>query len=340
MKYLLNHKEYTKESLLQLCRDKAHSEQKWERDLYSFILEWFNDRNYVIGHTSGTTGSPKEIFCSKERMRLSAMRSLDYLHIKAKETALLSLSANFIAGKMMVVRALEYGLDLVCIEPSMKALLLLNEKIDFAALVPYQVSEIIAKKPVLLNNVKTLIIGGAEVSKELEANLQNISTACYATYGMTETLSHIALKRLNGDNPDIYYKTMQGVRISQDDRDCLQVIAFDNELLTTNDIVKLHSDNSFEWLGRYDNVINSGGLKFIPEQIEAKIRHLIANRFIISSKKDEKLGNCLILIIEGNSFPTEQLHAQVSTLLSKYEIPKEIIFIDQLKETSSGKIIR
>jgi len=340
MKYLINHCEYTKIALLELCLEKLRSSVSWERDLYSFIMQWFDDNDYVIGYSSGTTGTPKKMKLSKERMRISAQRTVEYLKIKPRDTALLSLSANYIAGKMMIVRALEYGFDLITIEPSIKALLILNEQIDFAALVPYQVSELMEKRNTTFKSIKTLIIGGASVSNQLLEELNNVSTVCYATYGMTETLSHIALKRLNGDNPDKFYVAMKGVSISQDDRDCLQVVAYGNELITTNDIVKIHSKNSFEWLGRYDNIINSGGLKFIPEQIESKIKHLLLSRYIISSVKDEKLGNRIMLIIESKPYPTDQLRAQLEKVLTKYEIPKEISFVDKFKETSSGKIIR
>lgn len=340
MKYFINHCEYTKEALLETCHEKSLSSVSWERDLYSFIIQWFDDNDYVIGYSSGTTGSPKKMKLLKDRMRISAQRTVEHLKLKSSDTALLSLSANYIAGKMMIVRALEYGFDLITIEPSMKALLLLNERIDFAALVPYQVSELMEKRKTTFKNIKTLIIGGASVSNQLLEELNNISTVCYSTYGMTETLSHIALKRLNGDNPDKFYKAMKGVSISQDDRSCLQVVAYGNEVLTTNDIVKIYSKSSFEWLGRYDNIINSGGLKFIPEQIESKIKHLLSSRYIISSVKDEKLGNRIILIIESKPSPIEQLHVQLENVLAKYEMPKEISFVDKFMETSSGKIIR
>ncbi|MGB5989257.1 MAG: AMP-binding protein [Marinifilaceae bacterium] len=338
--YLLNHQEYTEETLLKLCRNKVPFVKEWERNLYLFIIEWFNEEDYVLGHTSGTTGIPKKVFLSKSRMRLSAKRTVDFLGLRAGDTALLSLSSDYIAGKMMIVRSLEYGLDLISIEPNMQSLLTLNEDIIFAALVPYQVSEIMSRKPVLFKRIRILIIGGAAVNKHLETELQDISTICYATYGMTETLSHIALKRLNGVSPDKYYQTMQGVQISQDKRNCLELIAYDNDKLITNDIVELRDDNSFEWLGRYDNIINSGGLKFMPEQIEAKIKHLIPNRYIITSKEDNRLGNRLILTIEGDQYSTITLHKQLSKILSKYEMPKEISFVVKFNETSSGKIIR
>jgi len=340
MKYLLNNCEYTKEELLVLCREKQNSSLEWERDLYSFIVQWFDGNDYVVGQTSGTTGAPKQVKLCKNRMRLSAKRTIKYLQLKPESTALLSLSANYIAGKMMIVRAFEYGLNLITIEPSMKTLSVLKESIDFAALVPYQVSELISKYSDVLSNIKTLIIGGAEVSKQLITELQSMSTICYATYGMTETLSHIALKRLNGKNPEKFYKVLEDIAISQDDRGCLQVVAYDEELLVTNDIVNIISHDTFEWIGRYDNIINSGGIKFIPEQIEAKIKHLISQRFMISSKSDEKLGNCIILIIEGEECNTEKLQNGLIETLSKYEIPKEITFKEHFKETSSGKVIR
>ena len=340
MKYLLNNCEYTKEELLVLCKDKQKSSSGWEVDLYSFILQWFDDKDYVVGQTSGTTGTPKRMKLYKSRMKLSAKRTVEYLQLKPQDIALLSLSANYIAGKMMIVRAFEYGLNLIIIEPSMKALSTFNGLIDFAALVPYQVNDLLHNDFNVLSNIKTLIIGGAEVSEQLIADLQAVSTICYATYGMTETLSHIALKQLNGKNPEKYYKVLEGITISQDNRGCLQVVAYDEELLVTNDIVNIISHDTFEWIGRYDNIINSGGIKFIPEQIEVKIKHLIPQRFIISSKRDEKLGNCIILIIEGEEYDTEELQIRLEETLSKYEIPKEITFKEHLKVTSSGKIIR
>lgn len=338
--YLLNHHKYSRESLLLLCKEKISYSNEWEKDLYLFILEWFNDKDYIVGYSSGTTGTPKKMFLSKDKMRLSARRTVEFLNLKSGNTALLSLSAKYIAGKMMIVRSLEYELDLICIEPSMKSLLSLNEEIKFAALVPYQVSELMDINPVFFQKMEILIIGGAPVNRELEFKLKNVSTHCYATYGMTETVSHIALKRLNGASPDKYYKIMKGVKIFQDDRNCLELIAFDNEKLVTNDIVTLYDDNSFEWLGRYDNIINSGGLKFMPEQIEAKIKHLISNRYIITSKKDNKLGNRLVLVIEASPYSIDNLYKQLSRNLSKYEMPKEILFIGKFKETTSGKIIR
>lgn len=338
--YLLNHHKYSRESLLLLCKEKISYSNEWEKNLYLFILEWFNDKDYIVGYSSGTTGTPKKMFLSKDKMRLSARRTVEFLNLKSGNTALLSLSAKYIAGKMMIVRSLEYELDLICIEPSMKSLLSLSEEIKFAALVPYQVSELMDINPVLFQKMEILIIGGAPVNMELESKLKNVSTHCYATYGMTETVSHIALKRLNGASPDKYYKIMEGIKIFQDDRNCLGLIAYDDEKLITNDIVTLHDDNSFEWLGRYDNIINSGGLKFITEQIEAKIKHLIPSRYIITSKKDNKLGNRLVLVIEASPYSIDNLYKQLSKNLSKYEMPKEILFIGKFKETTSGKIIR
>lgn len=340
MTYFLNNISYSKEELICFSERMILSSNVWEVELYSFILQWFDENDYVVGYTSGTTGVPKRMLLLKERMKISAARTIEYLDIYKNSTALLCLSVSYIAGKMMVVRALEFGLNLICIEPSMESLLQLDKQIDFAALVPYQLSELIDKNHVVLDNIKTLIIGGAEVSKQLIDKLQNVSTVCYATYGMTETLSHIALKRLNGSNPDKYYYVLKGIEIGQDERSCLQVRAYDREILTTNDIVKICSSNTFEWLGRYDNIINSGGIKFVPEQIEEKIRHLIGMRFIISSKSDLKLGRRMVLIIEGEEFDTSVLFNELNSVLSKYEIPKEISFVEKFNETSSGKIIR
>ena len=233
----------------------------------------------------------------------------------------------------MVVRALELGLDLKVVEPSSNPLNGIKEIIDFSAMVPFQLENSLNQ----LNKIKTLIIGGGQVSPKLVEKLQIESTQVYETYGMTETLTHVAIKPLNGPNISDLFRALDGIHFEKDDRGCLAIhaSALNPVPIVTNDLVELIDENSFRWLGRFDNVINSGGVKIIPELVEAKLLSIIPNnRFFINGESDESLGEKVVLVVEGNvieiSFDS----------LEKFEKPKEIYFISEFLETESGKIRR
>lgn len=343
-RYYLLGKEYGKDELLSFVSAKLKTKDLagWEKENYEFIQTWFEDRDYVVAHTSGSTGTPKEILLSKEGMRQSANSTVSFLKLKPQENALLCLSASYIAGKMMIVRALEHGLNLIFCEPTTDAICEMNCEISFCAMVPYQVSKALEKSPNIFNGIKTLIIGGGTVSEELEERLQDIKTVCYSTYGMTETMSHIALKRLNGEKDGVY-NCLPNIKVSEDNRGCLVIDYVGKDKIVTNDIVDIVSDRSFIWKGRYDNVINTGGVKLMPESLEQKVSDLIGDRYIFSSLSDNELGDKLILIIEGKSYGQEKIDSlweELNKRLGKYEVPKDIYFVDKFKETSSGKIIR
>ena len=324
---------------------KSWQEEQGNEELTAFLQEWFNDQSYVIGHTSGSTGQPKEMQLSKEDMRASARLTNEYFGICEKSVLLLCLSVSYIAGKMMVVRALEAGADLIIADVSSRPLRNIeNQEIDLVAMVPMQVEETLKhpKEQATLAEIKHLLIGGASVSPHLEQGLKELSTVSYATYGMTETVSHIALRRLNCDP---CYSALGKVCFSTDERDCLVVEAphLKEKIFVTNDMVELVNQYSFKWLGRYDQVINSGGLKFFPELIERKIAINISRRYFISSQVDERLGERIVLVIEGNPLAPralEQLQKNLKTLLTDYEQPKAILFLPHFHETSSGKVIR
>lgn len=321
--------------------DQGHSE------IRDFLVEWFNDRDYVLGHTSGSTGKPKEIRLNKEDMRASARLTNTFLGIGEESVLLLSLSTSYIAGKMMVVRALEAGADLWVGEVSSHPLRELSERgerIDLAAMVPMQVEETlkVPEERIRLNRVKHLLIGGAPVSPTLENGLRAINTHCYATYGMTETVSHVALKKLNGD---VVYFALGEVTFALDARGCLVIRAPHLQAgeFVTNDQVRLMDNRHFEWLGRWDHVINSGGIKFCPEVIERKIASAISCRFFVTSRPDKRLGERIALVLEGDVWEEEQsleLLRKLRQLLSPYEMPREILYLSRFFETSSGKIIR
>jgi O-succinylbenzoic acid--CoA ligase len=283
--------------------------------------------------TSGSTGKPKFISVKKKWMKNSAQLTGKTFGLKEGDSVLLCIPMKYVAGKMMVVRALELGLDLKVVEPSSSPLKNINDSIDFAAMVPLQLENSLNE----LDKVKILIVGGGQVSPQLVEKLQNISTQIYETYGMTETLTHVAIKPLNGPGKSELFQALDGVHFEIDDKGCLVIHApmLNPESIVTNDIVELVDKSSFRWLGRFDNVINSGGIKIIPEVVEAKLATVILNRrFFIAGVADESLGEKVILVVEG-----ESVNITLESL-EKYEKPKDIYFIPKFVETKSGKIHR
>ena len=245
------------------------------------------------------------------------------------------MSATYIAGKMMLVRAMTLGWNIHLVPPTSSPLK--NDTIyDFAAMVPMQVKNSLNR----LQNIKQLIIGGAPVSQNLQEQLYKVATQCYVTYGMTETCTHIAIKSLDVDAKDVY-NVLPNVTITKDDRGCLVISAttISDETIITNDVVKLVSKTQFQWLGRFDIVINSGGVKLFPEQIEKKLSQLITSRFFIAGIPDETLGEQVVLVIETDS-EFELDKKVLSNLLLKYEIPKAIFFVKKFKVTPTGKVHR
>ena len=318
---------------------------EWEEALFIFLENWLDESDIIHAQTSGSTGVPKKLELKKEQMKASARLTNQFFDLRKEDTVLLCLSTNYIAGKMMIVRAFVGHLHLIAIEPTSYPPI--NKPVKFTAMVPMQVEALLNSTEGLatMNYIDKLIIGGSATSALLETKLQNVSTNCYATYGMTETVSHIALRKINGSDSSDEYRALEGVWFEQDERDCLVIHAphLQAEPFITNDIVKLKNRNCFEWIGRFDNVINSGGVKLFPETIEKKISSFIAQRFYITSRKDEKLGEKVVLVIESEPFTelkNQELDIQLSSHLGRFEKPREIIFKPQFEETSTGKVKR
>ena len=315
----------------------------WEKELAAFLTEWFDDRAFIIAKTSGSTGTPKAIKLYKKHMINSARMTGQYFGLKEGDRALLCLSPRYIAGKMMLVRALVLGLQLTAIETSGNPLQALQEPVDFAAMVPLQLYNALEYRASLpkaedpMKKLKQLIVGGGVVSGALQARLGALPTKIYATYGMTETVSHVAVKKLNGTGVDDTYRALPGITFSKDERACLRIKApgLCTEMQVTNDLVALLDETRFRWLGRYDNMINSGGLKIIPEQVEKKLRKSIPERFFVTGMKDEKLGEKVVLLIEGEERPLR--FDQVS---DPYEKPVAVFFVPRFEETETGKLRR
>ena len=309
-------------------------------EIYQFLESWFSNDDAIIVNTSGSTGKPKPISLKKEFVKNSAKATGIYFDLQANTTALLCLPTAYIAGKLMLIRALTLGWHLDVVEPNSNPLETIDKKYDFSAMVPLQVENSLSK----INFIQKLIVGGGVVSNSLQEKLQDISTDVFATYGMTETITHIAVKKLNNFSAlnrtykDEFYQTLPNVTIYKDERNCLVISApkVSDEIIFTNDVVNLISDTQFEWLGRFDNVINSGGIKLYPEKIEVKISKIIKNRFFVIGIPDQKLGEKLVLIVEENQ---QEINLETAQL-SKFEIPKEIYFVNEFVETKTGKIQR
>lgn len=308
-------------------------------DLFWFLQEWFSDSETLIAKTSGSTGTPKLVAINKEFMENSSKATGSFFDLSEGTKTLCCLSTEYIAGKMMVVRAITLGWHLDVVAPVNNPLKGTKKQYDFCAMVPMQVKASLRD----LHLVNKLLIGGGVVSQGLHASLQNLTTQCFASYGMTETVSHIAIKKLNDNTissnvEKSYYKLLPNITISQDHRDCLIINAplLSDDEVVTNDIVVCYSETEFEWLGRYDNVINSGGVKLHPEQIEKELSKIISQRFFVTGIPDNNLGEKLILVVEG-----EQMNIQFDEVeLSKYQTPKEIYFVNKFMETDTKKIQR
>lgn len=309
--------------------------------LADFIGEWLNDDPNIRLQTSGSTGKPKTISVSKNQMLESAAMTANYFDFKAGQTALLCLPMSYIAGKMMVVRALLSKLNLKCIEPGNSPIAFLPDdlSIDFAPLIPMQLSRVKDSK-----TIRKILLGGGPVDSRLEEDMQALQAEIYHGYGMTETLSHVAIRSINGKKRSENYHALAGITFKVDERGCLIIhVPFLKEPVHTNDMVHLLDERTFVWKGRADFVVNSGGIKLFPEGIEKKLSTLIPERFFLFGLPDEKLGEKLCLFMEGKQYESDRfdrLKTAINNILEKYERPKRIFFIDEFQSTASGKIKR
>ena len=311
-----------------------------------FYKEWNNPSDKILVHTSGSTGKPKPIWVEKSRMEASARITCDFLGLQEGDTALLCMSLDFIAGKMMVVRSLVRGLELIVSSPSGHPLS--NEKwqeigmndITFAAMVPLQVynSLQVPEEQERLKRIKHLIIGGGAIDDELAQALKTFPNAVWSTYGMTETLSHIALRRLSGNDSSDWYTPFPSVNISLDHDGCLVIDAplVCTEILKTNDIAEIRN-GQFRILGRKDNVIVSGGVKIQMEEVERLLKQHIKNPFLITKRKDNKFGEIVVLLTTDN---TDEAKAICERVLPKYWQPRAYLSINEIPSTPTGKPAR
>lgn len=311
-------------------------------DLEEFLADWHSASPTLLVHTSGSTGLPKPILVEKRRMEASARITCKFLGLKQGDSALLCMPLDYIAGKMMVVRAETCGLHLVNIPPSGHPFATVHEKIDFAAMVPLQVYNTlqVAEERQRLMSVRHLIIGGGAVDDNLKSQLADFPNAVWSTYGMTETLSHIALRRLNGPEATEWYTPFDGVQVFLTDDGCLVIDApaVHEGKLVTNDIAELRDDNTFRIIGRKDNVICSGGIKIQIEEVERLLHKSLTIPFIITHAQDERFGQVVVLLMESGS-PAE-VSSICQRVLPKYWQPRHILLVDHLPMTATGKPAR
>lgn len=320
--------------------------QTIEEDLKTFLAEWEDPSPYIQVQTSGSTGTPKQLTVRKEQMWQSARITCEYLGLKKGDNALLCMPLQYIAGKMMVVRSLYAGLNLIVRQPSGHPLAGVSEPLRFAAMIPMQVYNTLRnpEERKRLCQTDILIIGGGAIDTALENEIRQLPNAAYSTYGMTETLSHIALRRLNGPEASPAYYPFPSVNISLSEEDTLVIKAplVCDEVLRTNDVARLHPDGSFSILGRKDNIINSGGIKIQTEVVEEALHPVISVKFAITSVPHPKFGEAIVLLIEDKEKKVEPagLQSRIDSVLPKYQRPKYIIEIETLPLTGSGKIDR
>lgn len=305
-------------------------------ELELFLREWNSESDYIKAHTSGSTGNPKEIHLLKSDMISSAMATNAFFGINSSSTLTLPLSLDYIAGKMMAVRAICASCRLEIIPPSNS--FPINNHSDLISIVPTQIDNLLSQKD-SYKKLKNILVGGAPMSSLQETRLASFSDTAWLGFGMTETCSHVALRRVGDDG---IFHAMEGIEFDIDPDSCLIIKShrFSWQQLTTNDVVDLLSPNAFCWVGRRDNTINSGGLKLHPEKIEKIILEVFPNLspFYLRGEPDANLGQRLVMVAEN---PPERLMEQLREKISDHRIlPKAILSVDKLPRTANGKILR
>ena len=325
----------------------------FEKEILSFIIEWEKGRSTFYFKSSGSTGIPKKITLHRDQMILSAESTMDFLGISAGGRSLLCLDPRYIAGKMVIVRSIIGNMDLYAIDPKSNPLYDFEPdyNFDLASFVPYQIVEILGDPNTsnIFRNIKNVLIGGAAISPQLERQLGLCENRIFHTFGMTETVSHIALRQLSGMEKSGYFKVLPGISIGIDERGCLTILGeiTGGKKLATNDLVEIMEEQEFVWTGRIDQVINTGGIKINLNNLEFRVREIlesinVLNDFFIDHVNDEKLGNKIVLILESGyaNIDLDSLKESFNKLLSKFEIPREIHVIQKFPRTDTGKINR
>lgn len=308
----------------------------WQDKINDVYRRWNDDKAYFEVKTSGSTGSPKTIRLEKKRMHASATMSVEYFGLKKRDKVLLALPADKVGGIMLIIRSIVGGLDLITIEPKLNPILKidLEDKIDFCSLTPAQLAAIFNEEDSKsqLKKIKTILLGGSSISSDLESKIQGMSNYFYHSYGMTETISHIAIRNLTKKND--YFEALSGVRFENNKEQQLTIHApaILSGPLLTNDLVELYGDKKMLWRGRKDNVVNSGGIKIIVEEVEAIIRRQFQGEFYLLGEEDAILGEKLVMV--------SKLQPPSLDFLEKLQRPKEVYIRPTFRYTANGKLLR
>lgn len=315
--------------------------EPFEREIGDFLMDWLSEEDSLMVTTSGTTGIPKRLFVDRQKMIASAQLTGEFFELAHGKSGLLALPARYIAGKMMLVRALVLGLELTYVEPAASPVPY-EGFFDFAALVPMQLQGSLKQ----LDRIGTILVGGAPLPPDLHEALAKCKARIYETYGMTETLTHVAVRRLNhvpDGRAEEVFTALPGVSFEQDDRECLVIHASHLNLkgLVTNDVVELVSETQMIWKGRYDNVINTGGVKVHPELLQNELQKALGTEVLVAGLPDEHLGTRLIAIVEG-VLDSQNIEREINNIkdLNSYEKPKQWFSLPRFIRNEAGKIDR
>jgi O-succinylbenzoic acid--CoA ligase len=350
---LLNGRKFSYDAIRQYPAMLDAPVNGYEARVLDFIRQWLNGVQEFVLTTSGSTGTPQPITLRRRQLEASARRTGDFFDLGPGDRALVCLNCEYIGGMMMLVRGLERQMHLTIVEPAADPLTLVppTAEFDFAAFVPLQLRTLLDNgQAPRLNQMKTILVGGATVDSTLQKALQPLQVPVLHTYGMTETCSHVALRRLNGPEASSSYRILSGIAAGQDTRGCLTLRGdvTDDQLIVTNDRVQLLDDHSFEWLGRADFTINSGGVKVQAEKVELVLEVALAElgqprRCFVAGRPHERLGEQVTAFVEGPALapPLEkQLHTLLEARLDKYERPRQLTYLPAFQTTATGKLDR
>jgi len=323
------------------CRISDQNTPEWEKSVYAFILDWLNESQSIIQLSSGTTGRSKILTLQKTSMIRSAENTCHYFSLDPGQTALLCLPADYVAGKMMVVRCIVGGLNLHITEPRSAPDLTVMTGMDFCAMVPVQVLNTFSNRT-SYPSIRKLIVGGTGISAELENLARDIPVQVFATYGMAETCSHIAVRRINGPQPESFYQALPGIELDTDNRGCLVIKAsYLPSPLITNDQVQMTGKNRFRWMGRIDNLINVDGRKVVPEEVESAVLEKTGLECALIGLPDRKHGQRLVFIAEGKAAIKESIiRSELKRLLPPKLQPCKTIWIEKLPRNKAYKLDR
>jgi O-succinylbenzoic acid--CoA ligase len=350
---LLNGREFSYAAIQEYPAQLDAPVNGYEAKVLDFVRQWLTGTQEFGLTTSGSTGTPQPITLRRRQLEASARRTADFFDLGPGDRALVCLNCEYIGGLMMLVRGLERNMHLTIVEPHANPFEYVADdaEFDFSAFVPLQLKAVLAAGHApRLNQLKALLVGGAPADASLQQELKPLTVPVWLTYGMTETCSHVALRRLNGPTATASFRVLSGIAAGQDERGCLTLRGdvTDDELIITNDQVHLLDAHTFEWLGRADFVINSGGVKVPAEKVELVLDVALAElgtarRCFVAGLPDERLGQAVTAFIEGPALAAaleKQLQELLAKRLGRFEQPRQLRYVPEFKTTATGKLDR